>query len=257
MPFSANPPDWPTGLGRHLLAEIDSTNAEALRRAAEGQGPQWILAARQTAGRGRRARAWQSPSGNFYASLLIYPEGGPERAALFSFAAALALRAALAACTGAEAALALKWPNDVLLAGRKIAGILLERQAQPGGRAAALAIGIGVNLLSAPPPEALEPGALAASSVLAETGQRLTPEALLHALAPRLDHWGGRLDREGFAPLRAAFLDKAAHLGQKVVARMGGRKEEGRFVTLDGQGALILEQSAGQIAISAADIFFS
>src|SRR6187431_982931 len=115
---------WPAGVGREILETVDSTNAEALRRAEAGEtGPLWLLARRQTAARGRRGRAWASPEGNFAASFLLRPPGQP---ALRSFVAALGLHDAMVALTGRADLLALKWPNDVLLAGGKVAGILLE-----------------------------------------------------------------------------------------------------------------------------------
>ena len=128
-----------------VFETLDSTNAEAIRRAGNGErGPIWFLTLKQTQSRGRRGRAWDSGEGNFSASLLIRPEGGPEQAALRSFIAALALRGALIEVCGREDIFTLKWPNDVLLNNRKLAGILLEGGTDAFG--AYLCIGIGVNL---------------------------------------------------------------------------------------------------------------
>ena len=118
---------------------------EAARRLPDLRGPTWILALRQTAGRGRRGRAWTDPAGNFAATLVMRLDEPPARLALRSFVAALALHDALAAATGLPQGFALKWPNDVLLNGGKLSGILLE---SPG--AGVLALGIGVNLRHAP-----------------------------------------------------------------------------------------------------------
>ncbi|MDK2775208.1 MAG: biotin--[acetyl-CoA-carboxylase] ligase, partial [Tabrizicola sp.] len=137
------------GAGRIALPEIDSTNAEGFRRAAGLPGPTWIIAGLQTAGRGRRARPWASPQGNFHATLVLKPVEPPEHVALRSFAAALALRDALVALTGLPQGFTLKWPNDVLCNGGKLAGILLESQGL-GGPDPVLCIGIGVNLIAAP-----------------------------------------------------------------------------------------------------------
>ncbi len=246
---------WPAGVGRVVLDEVDSTNAEAARRAARGEGPVWILAGFQTQGRGRRGRAWVSPAGNFHATLLDRPALPPARAALLSFAAALALAEALAALTSAGDRLALKWPNDVLLGGGKVAGILLE-SAGPAGRVAHLAIGIGVNLIAAPDPAAVEPGAVRPVSVLDETGHRIAPVALLDALAPAYARWSGRLAAEGFAPLRAAWLARAARLGQTIRVRTGQAGATGRFLTVDEAGALVLETASGPRPIPAAEVFF-
>lgn len=246
---------WPAGTGRVVLPTVDSTNAEASRLAPHVAGPVWILAHEQTAGRGRRARAWSSPRGNFYATLLLHPVEPPEQVALRSFAAALALRDAFVALTGLPQSFALKWPNDVLLNGGKVAGILLE---SAGGRAgvAHLAIGIGVNLISAPDPASVEVGAVPPVSVLSETGLRITPEAFLDALAPAYDRWEQVFTTQGFAPLREAWLSHAARLGETIRARTGTETREGVFQTIDATGALILRQTAGPVAIPAAEVFF-
>jgi BirA family biotin operon repressor/biotin-[acetyl-CoA-carboxylase] ligase len=244
--------DWPQGVGREVHATLDSTNAEALRRAAREPGPLWILARAQTAARGRRGRPWVTGAGNFAATLLMTPPGGVATAALRSFVAALALRDALADATGARGALALKWPNDVLLDGRKVAGILLET-AEAGGR---LAIGFGVNLGDAPEPARLEAAALAPTSVLAATGVVVGPEALLDRLAPAFAAWEARLVTEGFGPLRAAWLAGAARLGEPLVARLPDRSVSGRFETIDGTGALVLATQAGRVVLAAAEVHF-
>ena len=175
--------------------------------------------------------------------------------ALRSFAAALALRYALAAVTGLEAGLTLKWPNDVLLNGGKVAGILLESQAA-GAQVSHLAIGIGVNLIAAPDQSLLEAGALPAVTVLQETGLRISPEAFLDHLAPAFAHWEGVFTTQGFAPLRAEWLSHAARLGEVIRARTGTTSREGRFQTIDAAGALILQMAEGDVAIPAAEVFF-
>jgi BirA family biotin operon repressor/biotin-[acetyl-CoA-carboxylase] ligase len=251
--LSAEP--WPAGFGRLILEELDSTNAEALRRAPRLDRPTWILARRQTAGRGRRARAWASPPGNLHATLALRPEGAPERVALLSFVAALALHEALAGCLDGRASLALKWPNDVLLNGGKVAGILLEATGL-GTPAAALAVGFGVNLAAAPDPAELEPGALRPVSVLGETGLALSPEAVLDRLAAAWAAEAGRFRDEGFAPVRARWLARAARLGETVTARTGRATIRGRFETVDGAGALVVDTEEGTVAVPAADVFF-
>lgn len=251
--MSAEP--WPAGVGRILLPTVDSTNAHALRPGAALAPPCWVLALEQTGGRGRRGRPWLSPRGNFHATLAMQPDGPPDRAALRSFVAALALRDALAAVTGLPQALALKWPNDVLLNGAKVAGILLE-SAGAGRGVALLAVGVGVNLIAAPDAALLEPGAVPPVSLLAETGLRLTPEAFLAHLAPAFARWEALFQARGFAPLRAAWLSHAARLGQPIRARTGTTEHAGVFETIDTTGALILSTPRGRQAIPAAEIFF-
>ncbi len=242
-------------MARHVLAEVDSTNSEAARLAPRLTQPTWILARRQTAARGRRGRAWVAPEGNFFATLVMRPSGDPVVAAQRSFVAALALADALGAAVGPAAALSLKWPNDVLLNGGKVAGILLE-SAGTGGGVSHLAIGIGVNLVAAPPAEAVEPGAARPVSVMGETGLRLAPETLLDLLAPAFARWEAQLSTWGFAPLRTAWLARAARLGQPITARTMTETIEGTFETIDEAGALVLRTPQGRRAIPAADVYF-
>jgi BirA family transcriptional regulator, biotin operon repressor / biotin---[acetyl-CoA-carboxylase] ligase len=246
---------WPDGVGRIALPSVDSTNAEAFRQAPYLAGPAWILAAEQTAGRGRRARAWSSPRGNFYATLLLHPTEAPAVVALRSFVAALALYDALSAASGSLQALALKWPNDVLLSGGKVAGILLECQTTGQG-AQTLAIGIGVNLIGHPPLAQVEPDATPPVSLLGESGQRLTPDRFLDLLAPAYAQWEAIFRTEGFAPVRTAWLARAARLGEPIRARTGAQDQHGIFDSIDAEGNLILRTAQSTLAIPAAEVFF-
>ena len=242
-------------MARHILDSVDSTNAHGLRLASSLTEPAWFLAHEQTLGRGRRARPWISPRGNFHGTLVLHPTEAASQVALRSFAAALALREAFVEVTGLPAAFALKWPNDVLLNGGKVAGILLESRSSGEG-VSHLAIGFGVNLLAAPDPSLLELGAVAPVSLMIETGHRVSPEAFLDHLAPAYAAWETVFQSDGFAPLRQEWLAHAAYLGQPIRARIGATCHEGHFETIDGSGALILRQSEGAVAISAAEVFF-
>ncbi len=248
-------PDWPVGYDRRVFAEIDSTNAEAARLAPLLAGPTWLLALRQTAGRGRRGRAWADPPGNFAATLVLRTGGDAAAAAQRSFVAALALADALTQATARPEAITLKWPNDVLLNGAKVAGILLETAGQ-GKALSPVAIGIGVNLAHAPDAALLEPGALPPTSVLSSTGAQVDPESFLSLLAPAFAVWEQRLVTHGFAPLRRAFLDRAARLGEPVTARTGTDTVTGTFTDIDATGALVLTTLHGRRTVQAADIFF-
>ncbi|WP_343116907.1 biotin--[acetyl-CoA-carboxylase] ligase [Ostreiculturibacter nitratireducens] len=246
---------WPEGVERHVLDEVDSTNAEAQRRAPGLTGPAWILARRQTAARGRRGRAWASPEGNFAATLVLRPKGTPAEAALLSFVAALALHEALSTLTGRPEALSLKWPNDVLLNGGKVSGILLESLGS-GVSIAHLAIGIGVNLAAAPDAAALEAGAMRPVSVRGETGISVLPEEFLDFLAAAFARHQQQFETYGFSPIRTAWLGRAARLGERITARTGSETIEGIFDSLDPTGALVLATSQGRRVIPAADVFF-
>lgn len=239
-----------------MLDTVDSTNAEAARRAASLDRPTWILARDQSAARGRRGRPWATGAGNFAATLVLRPGFGPEAAGLRSFVAALALLDGLGTATGRGDLLTLKWPNDVLLRGGKVAGILLE-SAGAGAALSWLAVGIGVNLGAIPPATGIEPGATRPVSVLGETGLRIAPEDFLDHLAPAFDRWERCLRTEGFAPLRRAFMaHSAARPGAAVTARLGGEVVQGTFDGLDENGALLLLTAQGPRAIAAGEVFF-
>nr|WP_245726893.1 biotin--[acetyl-CoA-carboxylase] ligase [Paracoccus isoporae] len=248
-----DPGAWPEGVARHVLPRCGSTNTEALNMAAHLSGPAWVMALEQTGARGRRGRAWSMPAGNFAATLVQQPTAPAGEMALYSFVAALALHDALGAAGGPSARLALKWPNDVLLNGGKVAGILLESSGR-GQEVSALAIGIGVNLAAAPPPE--PDASFAPVSLRGETGMSVTPEEFLDLLAPAFAAWEIRFQAEGFAPIRDAFLARAARLGETIVARTGTAELTGRFDGIDASGALILTTASGRQAVPAAEVFF-
>ena len=241
---------WPHGTGLLRLDEIDSTNAEARRRAEAGEaGPLWITAARQTAGRGRRGRVWQGGAGNLAATLLLRPGVAPAAAAQLGFAAALAV-ADLAAHCAPKATVTVKWPNDVLADGRKLSGILLE--AGPGtSENAWLAIGIGVNLAEHPADTEFPATSLAALGVTPPA-----PDAALSLLAGRFAHWQALWQAQGFEPLRAAWLARAGGLGTPIRARLPHEERRGAFEGIDATGALLLREASGVRAITAGEVFF-
>ncbi len=247
--------NWPDGYTKRILDEVDSTLDEAARTAAQRAGPEWILALKQTKGRGRRGRDWKDPKGNFAATLALRPEGTPASAALRSFVAALALYDAIEAVTGRSEGLALKWPNDVLLNGGKVAGILLESSGRGGGLAH-LFIGIGVNLMETPMKEWLEPNAVWPVSLHGETGVQITPEMFLDALAGAYARYEQQFISYGFEPIRTAWLARAARLGEVITAKTGQNVQEGTFETVDAEGNLVLNTAKGRVSIAAADIFF-
>jgi BirA family biotin operon repressor/biotin-[acetyl-CoA-carboxylase] ligase len=231
--------------------EIDSTNEELKRRAARGAGEGALIwAGAQTGGRGRRGRSFVSPPGNLYMSTLLRPDRAPARAAQLGFAAALAVGEAALPLLPPAAALAYKWPNDVLIDGRKTSGILLESQATTSGTLDWLIVGIGVNLVSFP--EGLE---TPATSLRAAGAAPVAPDAMLVRVAGRFLFWYERWLGEGFAPLREAWLARAQGLGQRVRVRLGEGDSEGRFAGLDEEGALLLESGPVRRRITAGDVF--
>lgn len=246
---------WPTGYGRRVLASVDSTLSEAARIAPTLAGPEWILAHQQTAARGRRGRAWEMPQGNFAATLVLPITGSPADAALRSFTASLALRDAFVAVTGRDSAFSLKWPNDVLLRGGKIAGILLESAGQGNGMTH-LSIGIGVNLAAAPKPEQVEDRALRPVSLLGELGTIVSPEIFLDYLANAFARYEEQFKTYGFEPIRRAWMSHAARLGEVITARTARDEWQGTFREVDEVGQLVLQTTEGRVAIPAADVYF-
>lgn len=241
---------WPEGYGRVVFDTLDSTLSEAARRAHELTGPLWILADEQTAARGRRGRSWATPKGNFAATLIMRRTDAPGIAALRSFVASLALRRAFVRVTGDESAFALKWPNDVLLNGGKVAGILLENIGDH------LAIGIGVNLAHAPGADQVEAGALRPVSIVGETGLVISTAKFLDALAAEYALLETQFTTFGFAPIRTAWLAHAARLGEEIVARTMRDETRGVFEDVDQHGCLILRTPKGRVQVTAADVFF-
>ena len=243
---------WPLGYALLELDEIDSTNQEAKRRAAAGvTSPLWIVAARQSEGRGRRGNAWQSLLGNLAATLLIRPERRAAECAQLSFAAALAVSDMLAGFAP-HAHLGLKWPNDVLADGRKIAGILLESESKADGTAAWLAVGIGVNLAAYPDDVELPATSLAVQGILPPT-----PRDAMLDLAAAFAKWYEVWRTQGFAPVREAWLARASGLGSRVRARLAKEEIVGVFQGIDESGALLLGLAGGVTrAIAAGEVFF-
>lgn len=241
---------WPEGYGRLVFESLDSTLSEAARRAPDLTGPVWILADEQTAARGRRGRSWATPKGNFAATLMMRREESPGIAALRSFIASLALRRAFVRVTGDEGAFALKWPNDVLLNGGKVAGILLETIGDH------LAIGIGVNLAHAPGADQVEAGALRPVSLVGETGIAVSTSSFLDALAAEYAPLETQFRTYGFAPIRTAWLAHAARLGEEIIARTMRDETRGIFEDVDENGSLILRTPKGRVPVTAADVFF-
>ena len=234
--------------------ELDSTNAEARRRAEAGEtGPLWLAARRQTAGRGRRGRAWDTARGNLAATLLATSDLPPAEAAQLSFVAALAVGELVRAWVPPER-VAFKWPNDILLAGGKVSGILIES----GRRAAGglwLAVGVGVNLASAP--DLPDQATAAIGAHLREGLAAPTPEAALQALSGNLARWITAWRQSGFEPVRQAWLAAAMTMGRACTARMGEAVLSGTALDLDADGALLLRLDSGEVRrITAGDVIF-
>lgn len=248
---------------------VGSTNQEALAAALAGHaGKLWYAALQQTEGRGRRGRNWESPHGNLAASLLIVPEDRQSDLATLGFVAGVALNSALArllpsasirtgmdgadgSATGTAARIALKWPNDVLLDGAKLAGILLEAQKRPDGRTAVV-IGFGVNVVAAPE------GLPYPAASLHGLGAPLDAQSVFEALAAAwVEYYKLWTDRDGVGEILRRWRTCAAGIGAPVAVKTNKAVIRGVFETIDDAGRLIVRDDEGhRIAIAAGDVHF-
>ncbi|MCH8685343.1 biotin--[acetyl-CoA-carboxylase] ligase [Pedomonas mirosovicensis] len=230
---------------------VDSTNDEVIRLAQKGAPDgTWVVADEQTAGRGRRHRPWQSPKGNLFCTGLLRLTTEEEPVSQLSFLIALALYDTLAQWVE-PARLKLKWPNDVLLDGKKISGILLESagSGQPGDRW--VAAGIGVNLAVHPDNTERPAISLAAAGIAPPL-----PMAVAERLATAIDHWRGEWRQGGFAALRSAWLARATGLGSRIEVRLPETTLFGVFSDLAADGALLLQLDSGAVkTIHSGDVF--
>jgi BirA family transcriptional regulator, biotin operon repressor / biotin---[acetyl-CoA-carboxylase] ligase len=252
----AGPGTLPQGFRHQSYDSLPSTSAKAfeLARAGESKGL-WVTATKQTEGRGRRGRAWSTESGNLAASLLLIDPSPAPVAATISFVAGIALHQAVVDIAGPAVAerIALKWPNDLLLDRRKVAGILLEGEKLAGDRFAVV-VGIGANCVVHPEIA----GAIPATD-FAAGGVPVEADALFIRLAQRMAEeiavWdGGR----GFAATRTAWLARCSGLGEAIRVNLPGRVVDGRFDNIDYAGRLILINAGGaREAFSAGDVFLA
>lgn len=244
---------------------VGSTNVEAFNVAkTDTNGAMWFAALQQSAGRGRRGRVWETPHGNLAASLLIFTDADSEALASLGFVAGVALNQALKelvpeatiksgidGASSGEGRIALKWPNDVLADGAKLAGILLEAHNLPDGRRAVV-IGFGVNVVAAP--EGLPYPATCLSTLGAKVDARTIMAALAESWVDVYEIWA---DGRGVAKILGAWRRSAAGIGAPVVINTGSEVVRGVFETIDDAGRLIVRTADGrQLPIAAGDVHF-
>lgn len=231
---------------------IDSTNEEAKRLAAIGAPAGTLVwAGEQLTGRGRRGRGWTSPPGNLYMSLLLRPGCAPSIACQLNFVTAVALAAAVSGLLPPGAPVALKWPNDVLVNGAKVSGILLEAAAAADRLIDWLVIGVGVNIASHPADTPYP------ATGLQREGLRSTPAMVLEAFAERFESWHETWRSAGFLPVRDRWLAAARGLGEPIEIRLERETLHGRFSDLDETGALMLDMgNRGRRQVTTGDLFF-
>lgn len=234
--------------------EIDSTLLEARRRAERADfGPVWLLARRQSAGRGRRGRAWVSLDGNLMATYLFETERPAAEIALLGFATGLAIAETIEAFASRVRA-ELKWPNDVMIGASKAAGILIDSGASASGRRWA-ALAFGVNIAAAP--RALDQPTTCLYAELEQGAPTVSPGVFFAGLRPRLEAWCARLAQDGFEPTRRAWLARAFGLGQHARVQQGETSLEGAIAGLSNRGELELDTPSGRRLIAAGDVLLS
>lgn len=246
----------PSGYRLRSYDELPSTSTTAMAALAGGEPPGlWVTAARQSAGKGRRGRVWATERGNLAASLALRDPSPPKHAATLSFVAGIALHQAIVDVTGPVPAgrLALKWPNDLMLDGRKLAGILIEGET-PADGGFAVVVGIGVNCVSHP-----DVGGAYPATDLAEAGLPVSADDLFPRLALRMADAIAAWDRgRGFAATRRDWLVRAAGVGERLTVRLAdGNAFDGRFDDVDEEGRLVLRFDDDTVrAIAAGEVFF-
>ncbi|MBE7637589.1 biotin--[acetyl-CoA-carboxylase] ligase [Sneathiella sp. P13V-1] len=245
--------DLPPFFSLTAYNEVDSTSIQAKRLAEEGApSGQLVIAKSQNSGVGRRGRAWTSPKGNMYASLMIRPKCSSAEAAKLSFLVSVALYHSIRSLLPENVPVSLKWPNDVLVDGKKVAGILLESKSRPDGALDWLVIGTGVNINDYPKVTEGLP-----ATALGLYGAEPEPTELISIYCTNFLHYYQIWVKNGFAPIRDEWLKYAVGVGNEVVARLPNEELHGIFSGLDKDGALILKQSNGAIKyISAGEVFF-
>ena len=261
MAFSLGPRATSAGYRLAAFDQVGSTNTEAMARARDGdRGSIWFVTSEQTAGKGRRQRAWIAPRGNLASSVLEVIDVAPATAATLGFAAGLAIASALEAVSieanlrraGADPLkFQLKWPNDVLVEKQKLVGISLEAEAVAGNRLAVV-VGIGTNVVAAPT------GTPTPASSLAAVGVHVGAEELFAVLADAWVEFRGIWDNaRGFHEIRRLWLERAAGLGERVEIQTGNATVEGTFDTIDQTGCLIVRTVEGKrLPIAAGEVYF-
>lgn len=242
----------PAGFGLRALPSVGSTNDEARDLANQGMSDGTVIwAVEQKIGRGRLGRGWTSPPGNLYASIILRDIGPLAQAAQLSFVTALAMGEAVAEFAPNPEAITLKWPNDILMDGAKFCGILLESGKDASARDW-IVIGTGVNIESHPD------NTIYPASNLRQAGSDVSVEELLSTYVHKLAEWRNRWRAQGFAPIRASWLNRAAKLGQVIRVNLpGDRQIEGVFRNMNEDGAIEIQLESGLIeTISAGDVFF-
>ena len=232
------------------LPETVSTNEDAKQAAAYGEpGGLVVQAARQTGGKGRQGRQWESPEGNMYASVVLRPECSAQEIGCYAFVAALAAHGAVLSFLPKDCSVEVKWPNDILVDERKICGILLEASPlSTEGKVDWLVVGCGINIMHHPV------GGLYETTSMAEYGSTPDVDNVLRVFLQRLEYWRLKLVNEGFDPVRTAWMERA-YKG-RVQVRLPNETIVGTLAGIDDAGYLVVHlDDATERRIAAGDVF--
>ena len=231
---------------------LGSTNDQTRTLISAGKVPPnfIVVASKQTSGRGRAGKAWQSMPGNLFCSFALAPSVPAIRLSEISLVVAVALQAAIASVLPFSSKPKIKWPNDILIDGSKISGILLEVMKTPGQDCSTVITGVGVNIVSRP--RSLD----RPSTCLLDFGYAGDAQSFLEILTGQFLSCMAGWEKNGFNSVRQAWLDHAVGLGEEIAIRCGNILQEGLFETLDGTGALVLRLPGGSLrTITAGDVF--
>lgn len=239
---------------RHVaLGDVDSTNLECLKRARDGDpGNLWVTANRQLQGRARRGRNWVSEPGNLFASLLLVDPAPPTALATLPMAVAVAVYRAISWVLPQGAAKAtIKWPNDVLIGGAKVAGVLLESETLPDGKPAVV-IGCGIDVVQAPD-EVMYPATTLRAAGASASAEEVFAR-LCQTMGEELGVWNaGR----GVSAVREAWLEHAEGVGKPITVKLPYETISGIFKEIDQSGCLVLvDEDKTTRTIAAGDVFF-
>ena len=256
MTAQTHAPELPPPYQLVQLAGVDSTNMEARRRAEGGAPDKTVIwASSQKDGRGRRGRSWSSPEGNLYFSILIRPKYPATEVMQLGFIMANAIADAAEGVLEKTASIQVKWPNDVMVNGKKISGILLESESTGDNGVRWAIIGVGVNIEAHPARSETE---LEATS-LATEGAKTSISEILSAIIRHFDAGIDEWQEHGFAPVRNAWLERAYGIGKQISVRLPNETIPGTFKALDKNGALVMAIDGKQEdrIITAGDVFLT
>ena len=240
----------PDGFNHQAFLSIDSTNKEAIRKIAKGAGSGlWITSEEQTGGRGRAGREWVSSPGNLYCSLIYNTGQELFTSSQLSFVTSVAVRETIDECLNTDD-IKCKWPNDVLVVGKKICGILLETTTNELGQLL-MVIGVGINIDHHPDLALYE-----ATHINAYAENKFNPADVFYILVHKMAFWLNTWQLDGFSKIRQEWLRNSKGIGEIVTVKSGNEEFIGRFVDLDANGALKLETSQGEKLIHSGDVFF-